>query len=179
MSCNHMRQRRLPCAAPGCDDTNDATEIKAEVINGKGIRRGLSYQSRDIPEQYKAQITWTRASWPLLGGADPDPVSRLLGISSPSVYFWAPILEGKAQVYTRGLDSWIALYCPSCSNYLGKTLLYRKGVSYLVGCSDCDRKYRPKYVKEGKLVEWRAADNEHLGSNNAISVVEYPDENYS
>lgn len=174
MSCSHLRQRKLPCATPGCDDTIDDNEIQAEVINARGIKRGLGYSSRGVPEEFRSQVSWSRASWPLLGDGSGHPLVKLLG-RSPSVYFWAPIVGGKDGLFTRGLDSSIAVYCPQCASLLGKTKLYRRGVPHFIGCATCDQRFRITYHKKDGLVGW-SAGGEFVGYNNAVSVVEYPNE---
>jgi hypothetical protein len=79
-------------------------------------------------------------------------------------------------MFTRGLDSWVGVCCPRCSRYLGKTLVYRKGLTHIVGCAECKSTYRITYDKSDKLVGW-TEQGEHLGFNNGISFVEYPYEN--
>lgn len=174
MSCPHLRQRKLPCATPGCDDTITDNSIEAEVINARGLKRGFSYCKGRIPAEFRSQVSWNRATWPLLGDDSTHPLVRILG-RSPSIYFWAPIVGGKDGIFTRGLDSSIAVFCPKCAGYLGKTKLYRKNLSHFIGCPKCDTRYRLAYHKKDGLIGWSVGE-EFVGYNNAISVVEYPNE---
>lgn len=174
MSCPHLRQRKLPCATPGCSDTITDNQIAAEVINARGIKRGLRYNSGVIPEQFRTQVQWSRASWPLLGDGEAHPLVRILG-RPPTAYFWAPLVGSEGDMFTRGLDSWIAAYCPGCFSLLGKTKLYRKGLDHIIGCPHCESRFRLSYHKKDGLIGWSLGED-FVGYNNAVSVVEYPNE---
>jgi len=166
--CGHPRQRRLPCATPECEYTGEKNEIVGKVITRPGLRSGWEYGSDNIPPAYLGEVHWQRGSTPIAVDVGPGAVE---------VFFWMPLLskDGPKVSFRKCFDSWTLIFCPNDGAYLGKVKAYRSGLDLLVGCPKCSKKYRPSYNKNTGELDWYQTDGQHIGTSNAIPLLEYPE----